>query len=178
MAERTDDRGRPAGGRSADVGEVVRALREARGWSRAELARATAARPHPVGEVMIAKIEQGARVPSPKRLASLAITLGVEPQDLATRANAWELAKQSLASTATLRSIALGAVFLPASVAAGVIAAGAKVTVERTQRRELLRLMKERLERADPAVQDVVAQLLNIDVTSPLPSASNAAPHT
>src|SRR5688572_8869752 len=98
VAERTDDRGRPAGGRSGDIGEVVRALREAQGWSRSELARATSARSHPVSEVMIAKVEQGARTPSPKRLASLAITLGVEPQELATRANAWELAKQSLAS--------------------------------------------------------------------------------
>jgi len=63
------------------LGRVVRELRRARGWSQAELAEAISAKTRPpwtVDQVMVARIERGARVTPPRDRQAIADTLGVD----------------------------------------------------------------------------------------------------
>lgn len=55
-----------------DIGERVRAERERRGWNQADLSRRSGLAPSAVSQ-----IESGAREPSPRSLAKLAVTLAV-----------------------------------------------------------------------------------------------------
>lgn len=180
------------GGRFADLGEIVRTLREAKGWTRAQLAAKTAAMSHPVGEVMIAKIEQGARAPSTKTLTSLAAAFGVPPEELAARATAWELAKASLAPKAALGAIAMGQGVgaVAGATSAGALGAGAlaglgmalgpisaagligarAVSARNSLRRQQLVGLLERLEHADPAVQDEIAQRFGMSLVDVIPT--------
>lgn len=57
--------------------EKMKALREAKKWSRAELARR--ARMHPSD---VSKMEAGRAKPYPSQLKKIARVLGVEPSDL------------------------------------------------------------------------------------------------
>ena len=59
------------------IGEKVRAAREAKGWTRWELAMASMVQP-----MTIAGIEWGKRQPTIRKLQALAKGLGVEVQEL------------------------------------------------------------------------------------------------
>ena len=86
------------------LGSVVRTLREARGLTRQDLVERTAADPGDrVSLEMLAKVEQGKKAPSARTLRKLAIALGMEPTDLASRAAWWELNELDGASAALLR---------------------------------------------------------------------------
>ena len=90
--------------RRHSLGAVVRTLREARGLTRQDLVERTAADPGDrVSLEMLAKIEQGKKAPSARTLRKLAIALGMEPTDLASRAAWWELNELDGASAALLR---------------------------------------------------------------------------
>lgn len=160
------------------LGEVIRALREASGLTRAELATASN-----ISVEMLAKVEQGAKAPSAKTLRALAQSLGVDPLDLSGRAAAWEAVAGAPGSTsAALRRIALGGVTprvpLAAMAAGGAIAGGlplvagavgaagmAAAAIERRDRRQIEDLLRELLEqritRAETKedLQDIVEDL-------------------
>jgi len=105
-------------------GRVLKALRELNGMTREELHTATA----PAGEDrvsidMIAKIEQGAKSPSPPALRKLAAALGVTPAEIFQRSNMWLLAEESGTSDAGGRGIALG--WMKAALPPAVVGAAA-----------------------------------------------------
>lgn len=86
------------------LGEVIRALREANGLSRPDLAKGAG-----LSVDMIAKVEQGAKAPSATKLASIAGALGVLPRDLSSRAAMWAtIAATPNANPSALTRIALG----------------------------------------------------------------------
>lgn len=92
------------------LGQVIRALRELEGLTRQELATRAE-----LGEVMIAKVEQGAKTPSAAALRRIASALGLEAIELSNRGLLWAALKDSPeASTALLRSVATGAARLAA----------------------------------------------------------------
>lgn len=87
------------------LGQVIRALRELEGFSRQQLATRAE-----LGEVMIAKVEQGAKTPSAAALRRIASALGLEAIELSNRGLLWAALKDSPeSSTALLRSVATGA---------------------------------------------------------------------
>lgn len=86
------------------LGQVIRALRELEGLTRAELGDRAE-----LGPDMIAKVEQGAKAPSTSALRRIASALGVTPIELSDRGLIWStLRANSEASTALLRSVATG----------------------------------------------------------------------
>lgn len=160
---------------SASLGGVIKALREAAGMTRYDLARATSdltfsergmsldrRRFSAVSASMIAKIEQGSKGPSVKSLRTIAEALGVSTADLAERASAWEtLASAGVAASALRTGAMMGTLgaaatsLVPGSVTAGVaVAAGADGIAQRKSKAALadaLRDLASRLDQMSPA---------------------------
>jgi transcriptional regulator with XRE-family HTH domain len=91
------------------IGAVIRTLREHQALSRQELVERTATDPvDRVGIEMLAKVEQGKKAPSAKTLRKIAIGLGIDPQELNSRALGWQEAAAVGATSTALKQLALG----------------------------------------------------------------------
>lgn len=159
--------------RRASIGATVRTLREAQGKSRQELASAAK-----ISLEMLAKIEQGRKAPSAATLAGLALGLGIEPPDLAHRANAWEAFASAGASMATLRAGTIAGTLgirgpigssLVGPVGIAAAAGVAAIQRESRKRRQLEALLLSTLEQlTDDDLQDVdlddIANRLGVDL--------------
>jgi transcriptional regulator with XRE-family HTH domain len=160
--------------RRASIGATVRTLRESQGKTRQELASAAK-----ISLEMLAKIEQGRKAPSAATLAGLAWGLGIEPPDLAHRANAWEAFATAGASMATLRAGTIAGTLgirggpIGASLVGpvGIAAAAGVAAIQREsrKRRQLEALLLSTLEQlTDDDLQDVdlddIANRLGVDL--------------
>ncbi|OLT20778.1 hypothetical protein BJF81_15935 [Ornithinimicrobium sp. CNJ-824] len=176
------------------LGQVIRALRELEGLTRQELATRAE-----LGEVMIAKVEQGAKTPSAAALRRIASALGLEAIELSNRGLLWAALQDSPeASTALLRSVATGAarlaamhgnrgarVALPAAglgVAGGLGAAAATAGIagfayleDKQTRGEIENALRERLEQrlAEASTPEALVSLA-IALEEPTPEGQGA----
>lgn len=111
------------------LGERVRALREAKEWTQADLVREVMELGRDGVKVSVSalsRIEGGSRRPSPRVVTALAVALGVQPDMIETGGNAWT------------------GVYADGTVAVGTAPTAAKAVEKMTKRGELLALFPGR----------------------------------